>query len=409
MRILQINNYHYPRGGSDRYFLNVSRALADRGHEVQTFAPEDPRDTEIDLKAVHKPTGIDLNSKPSLSKAKNFFFNSKNRAILETLLAKLRPDVAHLHIYYGRVTPSILEPLKRFGVPIVQTLHEYKIVCPAQSLLRNGEDCYECQKQRYWNCILGRCNRNSITRSTLSTLETYVSNYLGDKALIDRFLAVSNFQRDKLINMGMAPETISVLHNFSEITSPPSDHRGKYFLFVGRIVEGKGLDTLLHSYARYRSKCIDQDPLPLHVVGDGPLRAKYCALSSTLRLKPFVKWRGSLYGDALDLEYRECRALINPSKFNETFGLTNLEAMSHGRAVLCSDQGAFPEIVRHGVDGYVLPARDPIIFAEYMAKLDVRLAMEFGRSGHARAKSKFSKTSHLNNLTELYTCLARDK
>ena len=166
---------------------------------------------------------------------------------------------------------------------------------------------------------------------------------------------------------------------------------------------------LLRGYACYRSNYAGSFPLPLHIVGDGPQKEKYQALTSSLNLLPFVKWLGPLFGNALDMQYRECRALINPSEFNETFGLTNLEAMSHGRAVVCSDRGAFSEVVRHGEDGYVVPSRNPSILAEYMAKVDPRLGLQFGHSGYRHANCEFSKSSHLNDLEQVYTSLISEK
>lgn len=402
MNILQVNNYHYPRGGSDRYFLNVARGLSEKGHHVQTFAPEGPFDVDLDLKSELKPEGLDPEIIPAPFDVKKFFYNPLNRRVLHSLIQETKINVAHLHIYYGRLTPSILRPLKQFGVPIVQTLHDYKVVCIAQSMMKNGHDCDACKKQRYVYGLLNRCNRQSITRSAASVFEAYTSDLLGGLRAVDKFLAVSVFQKEKLIHMGMDPQKIKVLYNFSKINLPPSNHPGNYWLFVGRIVKGKGIETLLQSYAHYRSQSKRKDILPLHIVGDGPLLQHYIDLTARLGLSSSVYWRGSLYGIELEQCYRECRALINPSEFNETFGLTNLEAMSHGRAVICSDRGAFPEVVRHGKDGYVLVDPDPINYAKHMARLTPCLATRFGRNGHERAMNKFSQSAHLHDLEDIY-------
>ncbi|MDA9012005.1 glycosyltransferase family 4 protein [Planktomarina temperata] len=405
MKILQINNYHFPRGGSDRYFLNLTRELSYRGHHVQSFAPNDQRDTDVEFKTLCQPSGIDLTNGIPLRHSLDFFYSLTNRRAIESAIRKFRPNIAHLHIYYGQITPSIIAPLVKMGVPIVQTLHEYKIVCPAQSLIRNGRSCDACSNQRYWNAIFGRCNRNSVLRSTLSTLEAYTSNYLGAIDSVDRFIAVSHFQKSKLLNMGLPPSKIDVLYNFADIKEPPSEHSGDHFLFVGRLEKGKGVETLLKSYLSYRATCEAKAVLPLHVVGTGSDEVNLKAVSESLGLGDYVKWLGHKDGADLVDQYRRCRALINPSEFHETFGLTNLEAMSHGRPVLCSNSGAFPEVVRDGIDGYVLPAGAPNAFAERMSKLCPKTALKLGKNGFARANLKFSAEEHLKQLEQIYTDL----
>ena len=402
MKILQINNYHFPRGGSDRYFLNLTRELSHRGHHVKSFAPNDQRDTDEEFKTSYQPRGIDINNGISLRHSLNFFYSLTNRRAIESTLEKFKPDIAHLHIYYGQITPSIIAPLVKMGVPIVQTLHEYKIVCPAQSLIRNGHSCNACKNQQYWNAIFGRCNRNSVLRSTLSTLEAYSSNYFGAINSVDRFLAVSHFQKSKLINMGLPSSKVDVLYNFADIKEPPSEHCGDHFLFVGRLEDGKGVETLLKSYLSYRETCKVELALPLHIVGTGSAESTLKGISERLGLVDYVKWLGRKDGPYLVDQYRRCRALINPSEFHETFGLTNLEAMSHGRPVLCSNSGAFPEVVRNGIDGYIIPAGAPDAFAERMSKLCPQTALKLGKNGFARANLKFSAQEHLKQLEHLY-------
>ncbi|MDC1500147.1 glycosyltransferase family 4 protein [Octadecabacter sp.] len=407
MKVLQINNFHYPRGGSDRYFLNLMHALANNGHQVQSFAQQHKDDTDLQFRGLYYPSGLNL-SRWSLNQGLNFFYNSRNRKSIRAILEHFQPDVAHLHIYYGHVTPSILKPLREMGVPIVQTLHEYKIVCPAQTLIKNGVSCDACKNGRYINSVIGRCNRNSFIRSSISALEAITSNYFGGLSSVDHFLAVSHFQRNKLLSMGLEPSKVDVLYNFADIKHQPSHHDGNHFLFVGRLENGKGLETLLDSYALYLEKC-RQKGLPLHIVGDGSENLAFKRLAAKLGLGENVKWLGYLNGPELAEQYRKCRALINPSEFNETFGLTNLEAMTHGRPVLCSNSGAFPEVVRDGLDGHVLPCKTPEAFAEKMSKLTVDKARQLGMNGFTRASDKFSAQVHVKELEKVYLNLIGEK
>lgn len=401
MKILHVNNYHYPRGGSDRYFLNVARALSERGHEVRTLATRTANDVDEDLRANVDLAGMELDAGLALGQAKQFFYNATARQAMRDLIEDFKPDVAHLHIYYGQITPSILQPLKAASVPIVQTLHEYKIVCPAQYMIRNGQPCDACKGRKYWHALAGRCNRGSFARTAISTMETVTSEALGARRHVDRFLAVSHFQRDRLVHMGLDEEKVSVLHNFSRSAERASDARGDYFLFVGRIAEGKGLETLLRAYALYLAGQ-DGSGIPLHIVGTGPDYDRLNALSRTLGIDEQVKWLGYSEGAALASEYRGCLALINPSELSETFGLTSLEAMGHGRAVIFSDRGALPEVARDGIDGYLVPAGDVSALSSRMTSLTHADAARLGNNGYLRANSEFSEDVHIDRLVSIY-------
>lgn len=407
MRVLHVNNYHFVRGGSDRYFLDVARGLVDRGHEVLTLAPVDPRDTDNDLRADSSIVPISTSTIPALADIPRFFFNFEARAALQRAIADFKPELVHLHIYYGQMTPAILLPIREARIPIIQTLHEYKVVCPAQTMLRNQRACTACLGGRYWNAVRYKCNRHSLLRSALSAAEAAVSDRLGARRYVDRFLTVSDFQRRQLILMGLDAAKITRLYNFTKDTSAPSASAGEYFLFAGRIVAGKGLETLLKAYRLYRVRC-SIGAIPLYVAGEGDAEPEMRQLAAKLGLTDEVVWLGHQRGDALEHTYRNCRALINPSELNETFGLNNLEAMAYGRPVICSDRGAFPEIVRNGVDGFIVGVADIDGFADRMCAITPESALDMGRQGYARAMSVFSKDTHLSELENIYISITSD-
>lgn len=406
MKILHINNYHYPRGGSDQYFLNVACNLAEKGHDVRTLATSDPRDLANGLRADIELPSLNLSSSPRAGEIAKFFYNAQARKGVQQLIAEFRPDVVHLHIYYGQITSSILAPIKAAAIPIVQTLHEYKIVCPAQSLLRNRRFCDDCRGRRYWHALLNRCNRGSLARSTLSTLEAVASELLGARRDVARFLAVSQYQRKCLIHMGLEEEKITTLHNFTRCAESPSDHPGDFYLYVGRIADGKGLETLFRAYKIYRETCAET-LLPLHVVGTGPAEDYLKTMCRDLGLAETVRWLGYKSSQDLQSQYRKCRAIINPSEFNETFGLNNLEAMAHGRAVICSDRGAFPEVVRDNLDGYIARCGDAASFASLMVSMTREIASEMGRNGFARVQESFSPEKHIAKLEDIYAAVGK--
>lgn len=407
MRILHVNNYHFARGGSDRYFLDVARGLANRGHEVRTLAPVDPRDTDVDMRIDSSIKPVSMSMRLDPSQIARFFYSGAARAALRHVTAAFSPEVVHLHIYYGQMTPAILLPVREAGIPIIQTLHEYKIVCPAQTMLRDELICTACRGGRYWNAIRYKCNRRSLMRSAVSMAEAVVSDVLGARRNVDRFLAVSDFQRRQLISMGVEAAKTTRLYNFAREVGVPSTSRGDYFLFAGRIVAGKGLETLLRAYSLYRERCLTT-AIPLHIAGEGEAEPQMRKVAENLRLAGKVIWLGHQSGDALESTYRNCRALINPSELNETFGLNNLEAMANGRPVICSNRGAFPEVVRDGVDGFVISAGDVSGFADSMCVLTSERVLKMGGQAHERAMSVFSEEAHLSQLENIYASTVRD-
>jgi glycosyltransferase involved in cell wall biosynthesis len=208
--VLTINNYHYPRGGSDRYFLQLAAMLEKEGHRVATFAAHHSQTAHGELLAVSPPRGVDTDRAGNISNLLRYVFSSDARQRMTEAITAFRPDIAHLHIYYGQLTASILKPIRSAGIPVVQTLHEYKLVCPTHGLYALGAFCDACKGRHYWHAPLKRCNRGSLARSGLSMLEAYVSEALGSKELVDRFIAVSDYQKRQLVRLGIPEKKLCV-------------------------------------------------------------------------------------------------------------------------------------------------------------------------------------------------------
>ncbi|RLQ21181.1 glycosyltransferase [Seongchinamella sediminis] len=401
MKILHINNYHYPRGGSDRYFLDVSRGLSERGHDVRTLAPVDPRDTDTDMRVEVALRPLSTSARPTAPDIARFLYNTEARDVVRLVISTYQPDIVHLHIYYGQLTTSILSPVIESGIPIVQTLHEYKLVCPAQTMLRDQIICTDCKNGHYWNAVKHKCNRGSLLRSALSTTEQFLSEYYGARRHIDRFLTVSDFQTHQLLSMGVDRAKVIRLYNFTHEVEGPSNSAGDYFLYVGRIASGKGIGTLIQAYRLYRSSQ-GTSAINLLIAGEGDAEGEMRMIADKAGVSDSVTWLGRQSGDALGHLYLNCRALINPSELNETFGLNNLEAMAHGRPVICTDRGAFPEVVRDGIDGFTYKVGDVDELAARMYELTPERSLEMGAAGYGRVRNDFSKNLHLSKLEEIY-------
>ncbi len=159
MKVLNISQSFEIKGGSDVYFRSLTELLREHGLQVEEFAST-PENSEV------YPKAIDF-EKPGLKEVAKYIYNPEAKQKLGSLLGRTSFDVAHLHIYYGKLTTSILAPLKDQGIPIIQTLHEYKIVCPTYKLYDGRNVCLECKNNRFYKCFLKKCNRNSYVRSAL--------------------------------------------------------------------------------------------------------------------------------------------------------------------------------------------------------------------------------------------------
>jgi len=398
-RILNINNYHFPKGGSDSYFLQQTRLLKQKGHSVATFSSSRGDIVNPEWMLVEPPKGIDTESKPALSNVANFFYSKEAKQKLRVVINKFKPDLVHLHIYYGQLTSSILSVISEFDIPTVQTLHEFKLVCPTNGLFAAGNYCEDCQGKNYWRAVLKKCNRGSFARSLLSMSEAYFADSLGARSKINQFIAVSEFQKNKLESLGIEGNKMTVIPHFSDSTENFNSSKGDYFLYVGRIHDDKGIKTLLDAYSLLNNKSIR-----LKIVGEGERREYWQEYAAKLDLANSIDWVGFLQGQSLNDIYRECLLLINPSYLNETFGLTCLEALAKGKPVIASNVGAFSEVITNGKDGLLFTPKNAKELAAAMTqfinkKIDVS---KMGEYGYLKVRNKFSRQNHYEKLMGVY-------
>lgn len=394
--VLVANNYQHVRGGSDRFYLEQARLLARHGHRVLQLATHHPAG-----EAPHGPHRLlppNELARPGLADVVRFHWSRRARRAVRELLAEAHgPALAHLHIYHGQLTAAILAPLRAARVPIVQTLHEYKLFCPLSTFVSQGELCEACGHGSFWRAASRRCNRGSLARSLVSASESYLSRALGALHGIDHFLAPSAFLRAKMLAHGLAPERITTLPYFVETASvTPNPAPGDYFLYCGRLERLKGVLTLVRAAARVPE-------VPLHLAGEGEARPE---LEALLREPAYrhVVLRGHLSGAELARELAGARALVQPSEWYENLPLSVLEALAHGRAVIASAIGGLPELVAEGDNGLLFPPGDVDALAaklRFAADHPDELA-RFGARGRARAESEFAPERHYEALLALY-------
>lgn len=395
MNVLNINQNHYIRGGSDTYYFSLSALLESKGHRVLPFAANHLQNIESPFSSYFpRPVNFD---NPGMLDLARFIYSGSAAKSIERYIENERPSIAHMHIYYGQLSASILNPLKRHNIPIVQTLHEYKVVCPTSHLLNNGQICEACQGSNFWQATLKRCNRGSLRRSALSAVETYTSHKLGAISKVDHFLAVSHFLREKVISLGVPSEKVTTVHNFIDSSLyTPSYQVGSYFIYFGRLERMKGIFTLLRAMSELRD-------IKLLIIGDGNDKGEVERFIADEKL-----WNVSLLGFKRGAELhdliRGSICTIAPSEWFETFGLTLIESFALGRPVICSRMGGMPEIVSEGLDGLIFPAGNvPALTAHIRWMSDnPKTAVEMGIRGRRKVEEVFSSINHYQQVMKIY-------
>lgn len=397
MRILNAGHYYHVRGGSDRCMIQLGELLEDDGHTVIPFASQhaDNRPSEWD---DYFPPGVDTDA-PSVQDAARFVYSPAARQHLARLLDAAAPlDVAHLHIYYGQLTASILKPLVEAGVPIVQSLHEYKLTCPVYSHLSQGDVCEACGGSDFWKALPRRCNQGSLARTALSVLESYVSRALGDNRHVDHFVAVSDFLRRKMIEHDVVvPEDVSTVHNFVDPDRfEPSTRRGEHVLYFGRIAPEKGVRTLVEAAAPL-------DDVPLLIAGTGAQR-RMLEAEVERRGLDHIRFVGFQSGDDLWDLVRRSICTVLPSEWYENCPMTVLESMACARPVVGADIGGVPELIDDRIDGRLVPSGNVEALRDALAWMHTHRqeAIEMGRSGRRKVEAQFSPERHYEQILDVY-------
>ena len=401
LTILALNNHAVARGGADRYFLDLTALLRERGHRVFTLSATLDPDLIPRTRDDHVIAGIDT-SNPSVADTTRFFHNPGAARVVDKILKNRRIDVSHLHIHYGQLTPSIFGPLKRAGVPIVQTVHEYRLSCPISTHTRDGKPCHECTGKRWRGVLVHRCNRGSLLRSLATGVEYGFSRWRGTVRNVDRFITVSHHLERHLIATGIPASRVRTVHNFTDPASAePADARGSYFLYFGRLERIKGLFTLLKASSGLPE-------IPLLIAGRGEAETALRALVDRSGWN-HVRFLGFLNGPPLREVIRGSIGSILPSEWPETFGLTLLETFAHARPVIGSHIGGIPEVISGGENGFLVEPGNVDQLRARMALLAANpdRALEMGRAGRRTVEEFFGPERHYRQILDVYREMIR--
>lgn len=403
MRIIQVNKFLYPKGGADKYCLTLITELKTLGHDTIPFSMSDERNISSPW-SKYFSQNIDYHQAgSSLQKASRLIWNREAAAKFAKLLDDTKPDLIHCHNIYHQLSPSILVEAKKRKIPVVMTLHDYKLICPNYLLFSHGQICERCVGRSPWHCLSHNCY-NSYTRSALASLESWLHNKVWHvyRNNIDLLIAPSQFLKSKMISGGWAADKIMVLANPAPQLNFNSS-AGQNLLYFGRLSKEKGVDILIQALKNTTEQ--------LDIVGTGPSELKLKELVTKLELTNRVTFHGHKQDEELHNFIALAKVVILPSIWYENMSLVLLESLSQGKLIIASDLGGNPELIEEGRTGWLFPAGDVLALASKIKLLNT-LTPEQQTTIQTNIKAKLEPlilNRHLKKLEDLYQSLAKKK
>jgi glycosyltransferase involved in cell wall biosynthesis len=397
MKVLYANKFFYMNGGSERVFFQEREFCKNNGVDVVDFSMQDERNF-VSPHAGYFVGRVDYDSVKGLGgklrTARSFVHSGEAVRKIEQLVEKEKPDIAHLHNIYHQLTPSIIPALKKRGVKVVLTLHDYKLICPSYLALDKGRICTACNGASFWLPLSRHCHGSRLSELLLMA-EGLWHLWRRSYEAVDLFIAPSRFLAD-LTARRIPREKIAVLPNGIDLQdyTPHYDDNG-YALYFGRLSKEKGIETLLEAHKSLGNS------LPLKVVGTGPLA------EGLARDFPAVDFLGYKSGEELTTLIKEAAFVVVPSEWYENCSMVVLEAMALGKPVIGSNIGGIPEQIEDGGTGFLFTMGDRAALAAKMRELAAdkgrRLAMS--RAARQKLENEFPLRKHCQELLALYQCL----
>ena len=383
LSLILAHNYYSERGGEDVVFERETELLRSRGHRVAAFTCGSRMPTRWNQLSAAFAAGAGL-------------YNLKAARQFRELLRRFRPDLVHVHNTFPLLSPSILSVCRRVGVPVVATLHNYRLLCPAATLYRKSQICQDCRRTSWrWQSVARGCYRNSRALSAAACLIMNVHDRLRMwQRSVRLFVVPSNFTRNQVLAAGWPSQRVWTKPHFVLRDPGPGLGQGQFCLFVGRLAPEKGVRTLLRAWKK--SRC----PWSLKIVGDGPLAGE---VASAANGDPRIEWLGAQTSvQVMDLLGR-AEVLIVPSECLETFGLVVIEAFARAVPVIASSVGALTDLVQDGETGIVVPPGDPSALSgaiETLAHGQNRNAMS--RRARMEFERRYSAEQNYELLQQVY-------
>ena len=388
MRVVLVHNRYRSAApsGENRVVDQEAVALANLGHQVTRF---ERCSDEIERWPRAKQASLP---------ARVVWSRDAHRG-LGAVLRELRPDVVHVHNTFPLLSPAVLYACRDAAVPIVATIHNYKLACASGDFFRNGSVCHDCADGLPVPAVLHGCYRGSRA-ATAPVALAMSAHRRAWRSLVSAYVLISAAQRDLLAGLSLASDRVFVRHNLIPRRNAPAVAREPSVVYAGRLDEAKGLRLLMAGWDCYRAAAGDTG-LRLVIAGAGPLEREVTAWALT---RPCVEVVGQLGSEQCSELISRARAVLLPSAWEETFGLVAIEAMALGVPPVASGHGSFPELITPEVDGVLFRPGDPAALARAVA--DVQAYPErfenYGEQARKTYEQRFDPQRSAEQLLEIY-------
>ncbi|NNC93277.1 MAG: glycosyltransferase family 4 protein [Acidimicrobiia bacterium] len=391
MRILLIHNRYALRGGEDESTDAEQALLEENGEAVDLYEVSNeglPSSTTLEPRRLHSAFLLGTRSIWSRAAYRNVYRRVES----------FRPDVVHVQNSFPQLSPAVHHAARAAGAAVVQTLRNYRQLCPKASFYRDGNTCEDCLGKRFPTPSLQHgCYRDSRAATAWVAGGQVIHNAIGTwETKVDLYISPSDYTKRKFVDSGFAPaERIVVKPNFLVADPGPGDGAEGHYLYVGRLSAEKGIRTLMAAWP------LVADGQQLTIIGNGPLNRE---VDSFVRRNPEVTWRGRVPNHEVLAEMGRARALVFPSEWYETFGRVAMEAFARGTPVIGADIGAVGEIVGGSAGGVLFAAGDAAALADRINTLatDHERVAEMRREARLTYEAKYRADQNYDQLIAAY-------
>lgn len=398
--LLNINSYHYRRGGSDVVYLDHAALMGEQGWCNGFFSMHHPKNFETPwakyfIDEIEFGHAYSVGQKLAMASKVVYSFEAQRK--LKQLLQDFPADVAHLHCIYHHLSPSIISTLRDAGVPVVMTAHDLKIACPAYKMLNDTGICERCKDGNFLNVVKHRCVRGSLAASAIVMVESTVHRWLNTyQGKLDKVVVPSRFFMQKFIEWGWPKEQFVYIPNYVDSTRfEPSFEAGDYFLYFGRLAPEKGVATLMRAATAAGAK--------LKIAGTGPIEADLHTLST--ELDGDIEFLGYRSGAELHALIREARAVVLPSEWYENAPMSVLESFALGTPVVGARIGGIPEMVIDTETGWTFESGNTQELAALLSRLKAMPSehlAQMGRAARNHVSNNFNRSGYLQATLAMY-------
>lgn len=405
MKVLIVNWAWYPTGGDWTYIENVKKMYENHGHEVIPFSTIHPKNIETNYNNYfvkshdYKELQSNLTIENGIRAMNAAIISNEAVSKIRTLIEKTKPTIAHLQNIHHYITPAIIHVLKEFKIKIIWTLHDFKIICPQNSFISNGKVCEKCINGNFFNCALNMCKKESFLVSTLASIDAYYYHSKKIYDQVDYFLCPSDFLKSKFKQFGFDESKLHLAHSCYDIEvidkfleQTTNNFQEKYALYIGRLEDIKGVDTLIEA--------VIDTPIKLKIAGSGAAEKKLRQMAAGHQN---IEFMGHLTKNEIFKLTQNAAFVVCPSTCYENLPFSVIESFLFSKAVIGSNIGGIPELIKEEETGLLFEAGNAAHLCEKMRHLwqNDQLAIEYGATARKFIGNLVNYDVHYKKIMEV--------